>query len=231
MSVTPITTHVVDALNRLLQQYKDKDSIRAIVSAKTEQDQVLEDVFQDLENFRGIDTATGVQLDGLGDILGIERQGLNDEDYRARLKVKVVQNVSNGEPDRLINVYRFLLNATQIQYQEHYPAGVAMMANAPITPGMETLIYREIQKISPAGVRVDYIGSYDPDDAFAFEGAGGPLDLAGADGFGDLLDAGVGGMLGYQHIPIENAFAFEGGNPIYLGLGDLRDPYYGGLFQ
>lgn len=230
MSVTPITTHVVDALNRLLEQYKDKERIRAIVSSKTEQDQVLENTLHDLNNFRSIDTAVGVQLDGLGDILGIDRGGLNDEDYRARLKIKIVQNLSNGEPDRLITVYAFLTGATQIQYAEHYPAGVALMANAPVPPGQETLIYREIQKIAPAGVRVDYIGEYDPDDAFAFEGTTGPLDTPGADGFGDLTDLGVGGMLGKQHVPIEIGFVFEGGSPQNLGFGDLRDPYYGGLF-
>lgn len=231
MSVTPITTHVVDSLNRLLQQYKDKEKIRALVSAHSEQIQVLEDVFQSLNNFRDIENAIGIQLDRLGDILGIDREGLNDDDYRTRLKVKVIQNISNGEPDRLINVYSFLLGATQVQYQEHYPAGVALMANADVISGQESLIYREIQKISPAGVRVDYIGSYDADDAFAFDGSNGVNDIPGADGFGDLTNASVGGMLGEQHIPIENALAFSGGNPIYLGLGDHLDPYYGGLFQ
>lgn len=230
MSVAPITTHVVDAKNRLLQQYKGKASIEALVEANAEQVQVLESVFKDLNDNRSIETAVGVQLDLLGDILGIDRNGLSDDDYRARLKIKIVQNISNGEPERLITVYRFLVGASQIQYQEHYPAGLAMMADADITPGQETLIYREIQNISPAGVRVDYIGCYDAADSFSFAGSNGPLDLVGADGFGDSTDLGVGGMFGKQHVPIDNGFAFEGGNPNFFGFGTHEDPYYGGLF-
>lgn len=231
MSVTAITTHVVDALNRLLQQYKDKDRIRALIETDGERTQQLEDVLQVLNVERTLDDADGIQLDRLGDILGIDRNGLSDEDYRTRLRIKVIQNISNGEPDRLINVYAFLLEATQVQYQEHYPAGVALMANAPVIAGQETLIYTEIQNISPAGVRVDYIGSYDALDAFAFEGSSGPNDLAGADGFGDLTDLGIGGMFGKQHVPIDIGFAFAGGSEDDRGLGDLLDPYYGGLFQ
>ena len=231
MSVVNIPNHVQKSIERLLQQYKDKPVIKALIESFVEQVQFIEDALTDLNDNRSINTAIGVQLDRLGDILGIDRNGLSDEDYRARLKIKIVQNISNGEPDRLINVYSFLLGATQVQFQEHYPASMALMANAEVTAGQETLIYREIQNIAPAGARVDYIGCYDALNSFAFAGSNGPLDDAGADGFGDLTNLAIGGMFGKQHIPIDIGFAFEGGNPEDGGLGDLRDPYFGGLFN
>jgi hypothetical protein len=139
----------------------------------------------------------------------------------------VVQNVSSGEPDRLISVYSFLITATQVQYQEHYPAGCALMGRGVIPPGQETLLYKEIQKISPAGVRVDYIGTYDADESFAMAAS---IDST-ADGFGDLTDVLAGGKFGEQSIPSDIKFAFDGDRPDFFGFGDLRDPYCGGMFE
>lgn len=227
MSMIPITTHVQEAIKRLLQQYKEKPRIEFVVSSLTEEVQNIENMLFDLLNNRSINTAIGIQLDRLGTILGIEREGLSDEDYRARLKIKVVQNVSSGEPDRLISVYAFLINATQVQFQEHYPAGCALMGRGVIPSGQETLLYTEIQRITPAGVRVDYIGTYDANESFAMTDS---IDST-ADGFGDLTDALAGGKFGGQSIPSDIKFAFDGDRPDYYGFGDLRDPYCGGMFE
>ncbi|QMV49888.1 MAG: hypothetical protein [Mu-like cryoconite phage AB09] len=219
-----IATHVIDAEGRLLEQYKDKPNIKALIDSLVAPIQTLEDAFDDLNNKRGIAGAVGVQLDRLGDIVGVTRDGLSDEPYRTRIRIRVIQNLSQGEPDRLIQVYGSLLSASLVLYQENYPAGSNLMANADIPDSQATEIYKQIQEIAPVGSRVDYIGSF-PAKAFAF--AGGITQSAG---FGSITDPSVGGGIGHLHIPVGIKFAFSGGNPDNLGFGALADPVMGGHF-
>jgi hypothetical protein len=224
--VTYISTHVIDAENRLLEQYKNKPNIKALVDGLIGPVQTLEDAFNDLKLNRGISGAVGVQLDRLGDIVGIKRLGLDDETYRLRIKIQIVQNVSEGEPDRLIQVFQSLVGSLNVYYQENYPAGVNLMGGGSIAPGQEALIYENIQNIAPAGVRVDYIGTFPIGSVFAFEGG-----VTQSKGFGDSSDLTVGGGFGSMAVPVELEFRFSGGNPgipANSGFGDLRDPVMGG---
>ncbi len=75
MSVTPITNHVEAAIQRLIQQYKNSDRIKAILLSFVEQIQELETTGGQLNDERSIDTAIGTQLDNLGIIIGLTRSG------------------------------------------------------------------------------------------------------------------------------------------------------------
>lgn len=221
-----ITDHVAQAIARLPQQYKGKVLLEGLISAFVGPWQAIEDALIDLRDKRfDLDAAEGVQLDRYGAIIGQPRESLSDADYRARIRLRIVQNLSMGEPDRLIDVYADLVDATVVMYQENWPAAISMMANAPITPGQETIIFKNLQSIAPAGVRIDYIGEYDPDEAFSFAG--------GSDGagFGDLTDLMVGGLFAKRHIPEDIDLQFAPGTDDEQGLGDVRDPEIGGHFE
>ena len=67
MTTTPITTHEEDALNRLLQQYKDQPFIKGLLQALfTDQIQSLEEALQAFYSRLNIDTQEGIQLDNIG---------------------------------------------------------------------------------------------------------------------------------------------------------------------
>ena len=220
-----IPSHIIDARNRLLQQYRDQPNIQAVLDSLVTPLQSLEDAFSELNTGRGISLAVGVQLDRLGALVGITRGQLGDDVYRTRIKIRVIQNLSQGEPDRLIQVYEFLLGASLVLYQENYPAGCILLANAPVASGQETLIYQNIQNIAPAGVRVDYIGSFPALSPFAFAGG-----ITQSGGFGDLNNQATGGGFGQVYVPVAIKFTFAGGSPGNQGFGDLRDPVMGGHF-
>ena len=57
----------------LLEQFKDKPVIDALNEAIGEQLNDLRDFFDALKNERGVLTAVGKQLDGVGDIVGLTR--------------------------------------------------------------------------------------------------------------------------------------------------------------
>ena len=223
--MTYILTHVEDAENRLLHQYKDQPNIKALIDALVFPIQDIEDSLNDLNLNRGVTYAVGVQLDRLGDIVGIKRFGMTDEIFRTRIRIKIIQNLSEGEPERLIQVYGALLSSSLVQIQEHFPAGVGLSGAGDIPAGQETLIYQNVQTIAPAGVRVDYIETFPVNMPFAC--AGGPT-ISG--GFGDLNNPNVGGGMGTIRVPVGIKFVCAGGASGNDGFGDLRDPVMGGHF-
>lgn len=196
MSLTPITTHVQDAIDRLFQQFKGVASIEALVSAFTMDIQVLEDSFDDLVTERFLEVAAGVQLDLLGDIVGQPRGVLDDVAYRLRIKVRIIQNLSEGEPERVIQVYKFLLNATTVFYGEIYPASIYLVGAGSIPAGQEAMVKENIERILPATVTLDFFAHADPERPFKFAG----IQPIGR-GFGSIYDPTVGGKFASLYQP------------------------------
>ena len=88
-----------------------------------------------LQTMRSIDTAQGVQLDGLGQILGLPRvPGQSDDSYREALQFQIFVNMANGTPQDVIQVLEFLTKASRVWYYEIYPAAYGLTTNGEIFP-------------------------------------------------------------------------------------------------
>lgn len=229
MDILPITTHLSDALGRLLQQYKEQPNIQAVITGLMTEMQPLEQVFNDLGNNRWLFTAQGNQLDRLGIILGVARLTLTDDQYRNLLQARVYQTIADGDAETMIQVFKLITNGTLVAYQEYYPAGVGLESDGAVETGQETAFYKFIQSVSPAGVRVEYLSLFDPTESFAFAGEAGSPSV-GALGFASDTTETDGGKFAktlINNIP----FSFSGGNPGDLGFGDVSDTLLGGTFQ
>jgi len=132
--------------------------------------QDVEDVLEELRSQRNLDTAVGVQLDGLGQILGLERNdGESDDDYRERLKFQVFINQGTGTPEEVIAILKFLTDATRVRYIEFYPAAYQMITNGTTFPEPPEELVTAIQMASPAGVQyVPITATYGIDVPFVF---------------------------------------------------------------
>jgi len=228
--ITTISTHVEDALARLLERYKGKEKTEGIIEALADQFQDLEDVTFSLILGRAISTAEGKQLDLLGTIVDLEREsGLSDERYRVLLYVKIGQNTSQGAPEKLITVLKLLAEADVVFYQNLTRASVLLAADRDLDPSSDPddviFLYENLQKVAAAGIRIDYLVSFsENDDSFACAGSNAD---AAALGFGNTLDANAGGKFARIHrqlIP----FAFDGQSVDRRGFGTVRDPLVGG---
>lgn len=198
-----ITTHVADALDRLLQQYRDLPRVTALITAFVDEVQDLENALADVYDGRWIDLAVGDVLDDVGTIVNQPRLGFDDDRYRSLIRAKIGQNVSQGDPERVIQVAKLLIGASLVHLQELYPAGYSISADADIPVSLVNLFYEQLDLVDPAGVRLEYLICFDPDEAFAFEGGPGT-----ALGFGDSTNPLTGGMLAKVHVRTEPAFAF-----------------------
>ena len=226
MSLTRIPSHISTAIDRLASQFKTKPRIQGLVRNFVRPMDNIEDELFRILNFRWVDTATGIQLDGMGSIVGERRRGRTDEAYRLAIRTRIAINISKGTPEEVIAIFGLLTGSTDTRIYEYFPGVVEIYGN------------RNFE------FEYDFYGP----DSFAF--AGGVDGL----GFGDVFDPDVGGIfarlilhdvaalyrlmdsvlaagvrldrMGYFET---GGFSFEG-DPLGLGFGDIFDATIGGGF-
>lgn len=136
-SILPILDHADVAVSRLPQQYKDPSKkypafwqpelasgweglIQSLVSPA----QNFETIANEMLNERGLTTSEGVNLDRIGQIVGQDRQGLDDTAYLATIGAQIAENNSNGTADELLSISQVLLGDDFIsaEIKEMFPA-------------------------------------------------------------------------------------------------------------
>lgn len=136
-TMTQKTTRVTEAQGKLIDEFKAHVNIDALVKAVATQSQLFENAaFEVLLNTL-IATAVGVQLDLLGDIVGVERQGLSDADYRVRIGAQILLNNSSGTIPELIDLGLALgiPNGTLI-LRETFPAKIELETTTVLSNGL-----------------------------------------------------------------------------------------------
>ena len=223
--IAQITDHIERAKKQLLTQYKEKLGIGYLIESFVDQIQQLENVFVTLSVERAVDVAVGVQLDRIGVIVGIERvPGQSDTDYRLAIKIRIGQNLSEGEPESVIQTFRTLTGAVLVILNDGYHAEIDLACELDFTQDQVNQYIYEIKKVVAAGVRVSGLISFDDVEPFAFAGT-----MIGA-GFGSDTNPTAGGKFAYIQRQNDKKFAFDGTNPQNSGFGTVFDPIVGGVF-
>lgn len=174
MTIEYIDDHVEKALDRILEQYKNKSKVRGLITAIVKPLQGIEDAAQPLLTLRHVNTAVGAQLDGVGQIVGLARElEQDDEDYRALIKAKIVQNLNNGTPEEVIAAAKFFLNTTEIWFTENYPAEVDIQTTEEIEESLRPKLRKVLEKFLPSGVALGIFGQYDVERPFLFDSGEG----------------------------------------------------------
>jgi len=180
------------AVDRLAEEYKRKPIIKTILCAYVNRLQELEFVFQDLQSLRSISTATDVDLDVIGEIVGLDRMGLTDEPYRLALRLKIIINISNGEPESVISYTLALTLSTVVILKEIQPARVVLTSNGPIA---NTSIVKQIESTLPAGVALELNSTFGNTPVFTFLPDPGTPAIIASSGFSEPTVPNSGGHL------------------------------------
>lgn len=188
MAITEKTTHVSEALARLLEQFKTNPEMIALLTSWATQIQELEVVAFDVINGRGIDSAVGAQLDGIGQIIGEERGGAIDANYRLRLKARVLLNLSSGTIPQILEIFELLISADQtLALTEYYPASFRLEIEGSVSDDSATELEQILQQARAGGTHAALITSASLKvNTFTFGGVGA------TQGFGTGLLARVG---------------------------------------
>lgn len=143
-------------LDRLLEQFKDKPNIRGTLGAYLSQTKGVEDLYFDLIENRGLETASGVQLDILGNLFGESRNGKSDEEYLKAIKFTISIDNSKATPDYLMSIVKEFTESTTVNYFQHQPACYQITFDGDVIPDS---ILDKVIKASPATVNVGLIHS------------------------------------------------------------------------
>lgn len=146
-------------------------NLQKIVQALSMQAQVINTQQQLLQTMRYLNTAQGVQLDGLGEIVGLTRiPGQSDDSYRQDLQFQIFINQSNGTPEDIISILKYLTDASTIWYNEQYPAAYQIATNGLFFPDNPSDLVSVIQSVTSAGVSISSIVATYNTNPFVFSG-------------------------------------------------------------
>ena len=115
--------------SRLISQYKRSPIIVKIARIIGLIAQDVEDSLYPLYNRLDIRLSEGIWLDKIGEILGEDRNGLSDEKYRIRLLARIFINISNGETESIITVFKILTQSRLVYLEEVFPAELSLVAS------------------------------------------------------------------------------------------------------
>ena len=150
--------HVEAAKSRLITFFRDKPVINGLFDSVFEGFNDVEDLLFDLLEKRSIYTAEGVQIDSIGEMFGVVRNGLSDEEYRSAILAKISEVNSDGTTEVFMNVMRINTNSNNVNFFEHFSGDV----HAYLQEGYDKYTYRQLKRSVPAGVvltvLVDYKG-------------------------------------------------------------------------
>jgi hypothetical protein len=148
---------LIDPIALLIQQFRDKPRMGAVLTVFITALQEVSDVFDEIKAFLNIDTQEGTQLDVIGDILWCVRPappplGTIDADYRTLLKTQIILNHSGGEAEALITACQEMVQATGILFEEH---GDAVASITALTPNdLPDNLVQQLNRIKEAGVQL-----------------------------------------------------------------------------
>jgi hypothetical protein len=179
----PIKDHVEEGRGLLLEQYKGKPRLDALLASYTRQVQKLEDAVWSVILGRMLENAVGVQLDKIGKIVGQPRLGEPDVRYRMLIQVRIAINRSSGYPDEIVNIVRLVCQAPfaphAFEFDDELPGtGFRLIFLDPPTDGESDawdLIFGFVLEASAAGVgfsivwpTVDSPDTFDADRVFRY---------------------------------------------------------------
>ena len=145
--------HVEQGMSRLITQWKDKPVIAALLKSYLMQHNEIENAcFQLLEN-RSIYNAVGVNLDIIGALFGVRREGMSDEEYRAIILLRISQLNVDGTTEVFMNVLRGIGDTYLVDFWEHLDADIHAYMGA----GYNSKIFEQVASTTAAGVAVRII--------------------------------------------------------------------------
>lgn len=109
-----------------------------------------------------IDRSVGVQLDNIGTIVNQSRLGYNDEYYRILLKVKIGINVSKGEIERILTLWKLLSGSENFLLKEYFPAKIKLETDEYLGDDVFLFMKTVANQALAGGVGIDTILVTDP---------------------------------------------------------------------
>lgn len=147
MSELQLIDHSEKALSRQLWQFKESPNFSKLLNIYALESQEVEDTLQDLLYNRSVFTATGINLDIVGNLVGETRKGRPDDpDYRQAILRRIARNTSDATPEIIMGIILSMTQATKTCIWEYYPVNACYLTNGSKLSDIENAV----QEASPA---------------------------------------------------------------------------------
>jgi len=164
MQITPNEEIAKVGLSRFLEQYKGTIAFKRLIEIYLESVQELEDVAFQVILKRMLENATDIQLDTLGAIVGEQRQGKDDDNYRIWIAVRIRLNRSFGTPVDIIDVVQLATDAA-FEFREYNSGAFSVLFSE--TPEFPNDISVICYLAKAAGINITVV--YPPEGATPFK--------------------------------------------------------------
>ena len=192
--------HADEALSHLIQFFKNKERITALMDSWSTQAQQLEQVFWDLLTKRFLSVAIGVHLDNLGSIVGEPRKGRLDPAYRAAIRVRILVNRSNGRIEELLSIAKLMLGGgddVDVQLTEAHPCAMTIRIRSELNGADMFDLAAFLRRAKAGGVRLVTIVELEVGGTFRWgntpTSAGSTVGGAPGTGWGSTTNPTIGG--------------------------------------
>jgi hypothetical protein len=172
-SLAWIESHCENGRELLLEQFKNKPRLEAVLCALLGPVQELDDACWQLLTGRAIDNAVGLQLDGIGQIVNLARLGWTDDQYRRFLRAQPLVLRSTGTWASLFAILEALgLDISLVVVEDSAIAEARIQVNQAIFDGLLADVFVTLQRAKPAGVRLLFEAGADaPATTFTYTGS------------------------------------------------------------
>lgn len=178
----------------LLEEFKNKPRMEAFLCKLLDQVTQVEAALWDLFTLRGLEEATGTQLDGIGTIVGEPRRGRLDDIYRVFLRVRIMVNASDGKIEQLYDIVRTALGEDSIVRIQTGNTRITVNVDSDIDPIAPIDLMLILREAKGGGIAIQLVYTFSPDAStltFDDDTTPGPED--NAQGLGSTTDASWGG--------------------------------------
>lgn len=158
-----------EVVDRLIQQLKTPNTMALALALVTPLKEIGVTIAA-MHEVRNLDLATANQLDLCGAIVGVPRDGQNDDDYRMLIKLWIFLSSSNGEPEVIIAAAKLFTRATRVWYYEDWPAKVIIQYTSQYPPPKN--LHKMLKSLMLGGVGLALYWSTNDGPDFAFDGEG-----------------------------------------------------------
>jgi len=178
----------------VLTQYQESPKLKATITALMAGWQAIEDCLVQIPGLRDPATATDVNLDRVGELVGQSRvlttgTELSDAEYRTFIALRILRNKAIGSGPEFVAALEAILDPIAFRFVDL--GGMAVLIEIatgapPSDDQIAALDHGPIPRAMAVGVGRTW---YDPEDVFGFE------EDDDAIGFGEVGDPGFGGGL------------------------------------
>ena len=110
--------HVEQGLDRLTSVFSESEKLKAFLASFLRQLEEVEESLIDLSKQKDLTTITGVWLDYIGYIVGEDRAGRDDEEYRQALQLKIAINKSDGTHPVVMDIVKTYTESDSVRIAE-----------------------------------------------------------------------------------------------------------------